>query len=480
MSSTSIPKLRSNAFSGRVTGGATLLCSIFVLGCKATYSERVGEFRAAYRDGDFDRATDLIEGMICEEAELDRTYVATPTALAHAPELGRDDAWLLALDLAMTRLALGDVEGATALLERGRIELDRHAEKTAVDWIESAILDDTYAAYHGYDHEVVLVRTMLALCALLERKGDPFAAVAEVSRKQAELVVTGFGGSGGYDYRLLYPRVALGTYLEAILHEGVGRNLEAYRAYRATRDDGADLDLVNEALRRTDHGGAPPSSTHGTLHVFALLGSSPTLIETLHPPTELARGLAGVAIALIGEAGSAGMQLPIKVPQLYLHDEFTPSIGIDAPGFKTLETETMLDLNGLFAAELDAWMPWILARAMARRSLKAAASATLERVIAGNVSGEYGDTIGFMAGAALNLGTTAVEDADTRSWTTLPAQFQVARLVLPAGTHDIAFGALARANVRVTAGRDSYVVVIAPDPVMPGAVIVDAHSRMEN
>lgn len=456
------------------------LAAFTLVGCKATYSERIGEFRAAYRDGDFDRAADLVEDLIAEDSELDRTYVATPVALADAPELARDDAWLLGLELAMTALARGDIGGAKALLARGKLELERHAEATAVDWIESAILDDTYAAYRGYDHEIVLVRAMIALCELLERSGDAPAAVAEISAKQAEFLANGFGGAGSYDYRLLYPRVALGAYLEAILHESAGRASDAYRSYRVARDDGADLDSIRAALARTDRGGAPRSATHGVVHVFGLLGSSPTLIESLHPPTEMARGLAGVAIMLVGDAGSPAMQVPIKVPTLYLNDEFVPSLAIEAPGFRAVDSEAILDLNGLFESELDAWMPWILARAMARRSLKAAASAVLERVIRDSVGGDEGDVAGFVAGAVLNLGSTAVEDADTRSWSTLPAQIHVARLVLPAGVHDIAFGSLARAHVRVDPGRDSFVVVIAPDPQMPGAAIVDAQSRIDN
>lgn len=466
----------------RLAPAALALAAIGATGCKATYSERVAEFRAAYRDGDFELAADRIETLIAEDSELDRTYIATPIALAHAPELGRDDAWLLALELGMTALARGDVAGARALFERGKLELDRHAEATAVDWIESSILDDTYAAYRGHDHEVVLVRSMIALCALLLRTDDRYEVVAEVSRKQAELLEAGFGGAGSYDYRLLYPRIALGKYLEAILLEDAGRPLDAYRAYRAARDDGADLNVVAAALRRTERGGAaaPRSESHGTVHVIALLGSSPTLIESLHPPTEMARGLAGVAIMLIGEAGSPAMQLPIKVPRLWVNDEFVPSLAIDATGARAIDTEPILDLNGLFASELEAWMPWILARAMARRALKAAASAVVERAIRGSVGGDGGEVAGFVAGAALNLGTSAVEDADTRSWSTLPAQFHVARIELQAGVHDIAFGPLSRAHVKVTAGRDSYVVVIAPDPNMPGSAIVDAQSRVDN
>jgi hypothetical protein len=49
-----------------------------------------------------------------------------------------------------------------------------------------------------------------------------------------------------------------------------------------------------------------------------------------------------------------------------------------------------------------------------------------------------------LVGAAANLGAAALEQADTRAWNLLPDQLGIARLQLPAGTHELA--------VRVPAG----------------------------
>jgi uncharacterized protein len=473
------PAVGRRTFGLRGVGGL-LVAATVLSGCKATYSERVGEFRAAFRSGDFAHAENLVDQHLADETDLDLTYVSKAAALAAAPELANDDAWLLGLEKGMTVLARGDVDGARALFERGRAELEHHVEATAVDWIESVILDDTYMAYRGYDHELVMLRTMIALCALLQGRDDAARDVEELVRFEQALAEGAFGASSGYDYRMLIPRVALGSYLAANLHESAGRAVDAFRMYRDLRDAGADLDLIVAAMKRTERGGAPPSTTHGVVHIFTLVGSSPTLIEAVHPPTEFARSLAGVAVALYAEAGSAAMAVPIKVPQVFVNDEFVASLTVDVPGFQSVETEALVDFNHIFITELEAFMPWILARAMARRSLKAAAVAVVETQVRDAIGGDQGDLAGFVAGATLSLGATAVEDADTRSWSSLPAQVQVARLALPAGVHDIAVGPLARAHVKVTPGRDSYMLIIAPEPMSPGAAIVDAYSRVSN
>ncbi len=469
--------------SPRLAHRLPLLCAFVVLlgtGCKATYSDRMGEYRGAFRSGDYALANLVIDELLIEETGLDATYVVDASALAGSNELSEDDAWLLGLEKGMTALALEDIDGAHALFQRGKDELDRHAEATAVDYMESAILDDTYAAYRGYDHEVVLVRVMLALTTLLRGGADPMPAIGEVTRKQQELLDQGFGAESGYDYRALYPRIALGSYLEGVLLESSGRTPDAKKAYRRAREDGADLDLMKQALARVENGKQSDHPGRGVVHVIALLGGSPILIETTHFPTEAARMLAGVSVALVAEAGSAPMQVPIKVPQVWVGSEFVPGISIESPGMAPVITEPILDLNGLFAAELEAQVPWMLARAMVRRSLKAAAAATLERVVAKGIGGDEGDAIGFLAGATLNLGSTGVEDADTRSWTSLPSHFHVARLEMPVGEHVITFGGMGGARVKVAPDRDSFVVVIQPDPVMPSTVLVDAYSRISN
>jgi hypothetical protein len=116
-------------------------------------------------------------------------------------------------------------------------------------------------------------------------------------------------------------------------------------------------------------------------------------------------------------------------------------------------------------------MPWMLARAAVRRAGKAVGAK-----VAYDAAGSD-ETAQLFAGILTNLALTIGEKADTRNWTSLPAQVQVARFELAAGEHelDLSHGMLAR--VRVAAGKDTIVLVVQPDLTQAGAVLVDVWSR---
>ncbi|HEX6938747.1 MAG TPA: hypothetical protein VF158_05000 [Longimicrobiales bacterium] len=76
----------------------------------------------------------------------------------------------------------------------------------------------------------------------------------------------------------------------------------------------------------------------------------------------------------------------------------------------------------------------IVARTVARAVTKMALTKGIEK----NVGGDDDAWIGRVLGALTNVGTALLEQADTRSWLLLPGRIGIARLRLPAGTHDIA------------------------------------------
>jgi hypothetical protein len=162
-------------------------------------------------------------------------------------------------------------------------------------------------------------------------------------------------------------------------------------------------------------------------------------------------------------------------------------LAVHAPRVPTLEvaasdrsaaTETLLDVNLVAGEQLHAMMPLIVARAVLRRAVKATtttAGATAVKSSNRNSTGDAAE-LGF---ALLNLLWTSAERADTRSWSSLPAQIQVARLPLSKGVHRVRLGAT-EVEVRIGAGRDSYALLIEPDPGGPGAVLVDRLSVVTN
>ena len=45
--------------------------------------------------------------------------------------------------------------------------------------------------------------------------------------------------------------------------------------------------------------------------------------------------------------------------------------------------------------------------------------------------------LAWLAEKGTSAAMQATEEADKRAWTTLPAKFEVARLIVPPGTHDV-------------------------------------------
>lgn len=445
--------------------------------CRSSYSERISDFEELYRSANFAVAEQVVDDRIAQETALEISQVRDARLLAESPACATGDAFLYLLEKAMARLAQQDAAGALVLLRRARDEMDARAHASAADYLESTILDDTYRSYRAFDHELLMVRSLIALCDLMEGGHDAFPLALDIAAKQRELIETGFGAEVDWNYRLLYPRIAFGSYLEGVLLESKRRGSEAEKAYRNAQNDGCDAKLIASGMQRARSGRYTADPGHGVVHVFFLLGSSPTLIETTHPPTDMGRMLAGVAITLVADSASAAMQVPIRVPQVAIRDDYVVPVEVGANGKSVAMSESLIDLNGIVSEELDAMMEWIVARAMVRRAVKAAAAATLESVLRKNIDSKHADDIAFLAGSVLNMGTTAVENADTRSWTALPAQLHAARLELPVGVQHLAFGSLSGCDVRVSAGHDAFVIVIMPDPNLPAAVIVDRGSR---
>jgi hypothetical protein len=96
-------------------------------------------------------------------------------------------------------------------------------------------------------------------------------------------------------------------------------------------------------------------------------------------------------------------------------------------GGKTLPVETLVNVDALARRQLKDQLPGIIARTAIRGILK------------GALQYQASKKGGALAGALAAVGTTATEQADERSWRTLPARVSIARAVLPVGEQRIAF-----------------------------------------
>jgi hypothetical protein len=453
---------------------AALLLLALAVGCKS-YSDKLSEFRGLYLQGDFAGADGAVNRLIAKESGAKPDAVARSNGLDD--KAGKGDTYLLLLDKAMTQLALGRPEVAVELMRRARDQLDAHQSKSVKDYFAAVLTDDTALDYAGADYELILVRVMLCLCDLLvhssQTEGDAYAYALQVGEKQEQIIGSPLGEDIGYKPRQEYRRVGIGAYLQGVILEATGARDGAARAYERCVGYEPDIRIAEEALARATEGRyAAPGE--GVVHVFRLAGPGPFYATGTSPPTDFALRLAQLAAAIITDSYVPFMQTEVPVPVLAAHVSGVPPLEVSAFD-RTVATEALLDVNMVAAQQLEKMMPLIIARAVVRRAVKAAATTAGSEAV-GNNNRKNKDAIelGF---ALANLLWTAAERADTRSWSSLPAQIHVARLPLPAGVHALRLGGDAEAEVRIAAGRDTYVVVVQPDPGRPGVVLVDRLSR---
>lgn len=458
---------------------ATFAVAVSVAACRAP-DQRIAPFAEAWGAGDFAEAEKKIDALVADEAGVDPKLVTETRALDPAIDPAQGDTFLFLQEKSMTRLAAGDTDGSIELLRRARDVLASRLQGNDIaGWLAAGIADDTFLAYAGADYEHVLTPAMLALFDLLEGGQDAYAYALQVGEVQESILGSTFGddidGKGnGYNPRGTYQRVAIGAYVEGLVREREGYSGEAFKAYERAREWGGAAPIAVEACERTSNGVYAPVG-QGVVHVFRFAGRGPRLVQGRSPITDSALFLASIGSIVIGENVGLLGQMNVPIPVVLVGDVAIPELEIRAGAAIVGTTSTLLDVTSVAAQQVEANMPWILARAAIRRGAKAVAAKAVQDAVGQNNPNESG--FALFAGILTNLALTAGEKADTRNWTSLPARFQVARFTLPEGAHDLDLGGGMRATVRVASGKDSYVVVVQPDITRPGAVLTDVYSR---
>ncbi len=460
-----------------------LACALAIAGCSSLTIEA---FEAPWAAGDFPAAEEAIDRLIAAESDAPLETVKESHGLALDVRADRDDTYLLLLEKGMCRLAFGDFDHAIDVWRRARDVLDsKLAANDLGGYFGAALGDDRAIDYVGADYEHVLVRTLIALADLMNGGEDAFAYAFQISEKQEEIAGLGFGDAYdergnyiGYDPRESFERVPIGKYLEGVILESQRSFDEGAKAFRsaaalaaaASGEQSGGAQLAREGVLRCE-GELRGGEGTGSVHVFYLAGRGPALAETTSPITDTALFLAQIG-AIFG-AFDLGViaQAPVPVPVVVARENFVPQLEVRLDD-GVFATQPLLDVTHIAAQQLEANLPWIIARAAVRRTLKGTVSAVATDHLVQD------DGLALFLNLLANLFWTATEHADTRNWTSLPAQFQALHLYLPEGEHALDLGRGMLAPVRVRAGYSSFVLVLQPNLSLPGAVLVDVHSQV--
>jgi hypothetical protein len=266
----------------------------------------------------------------------------------------------------------------------------------------------------------------------------------------------------------------MGAYLQGLMQEADLAAGEAHLIYERALEYAGASAVLEAAVARTEGVGTSSAEGTGVVHVFYLGGRGPRLVEGTSPTTDAALALATWGALALGDVGPLG-QAPVPVPVCEPQDLSVPALSITLDGMTLGTTEVLLDVNQVAREQLEAGMPLVIARAVIRRALKAGGS----KVIADQADDQLGG-FGELIRIFLNLFLTSIENADTRNWSSLPAQFQVARLEVPKGERELDLGpGFGAQRVLVDPVRDTFVVAIQPNLAGPGVVLVDPYSRVQ-
>lgn len=364
-------------------------------------------------------------------------------------------------ELGLVQRARGEYQASNATFEAAELLVDELYTKSVSREILALATSDESIAYDGEIWERVLVNYYRALNYI--DLGDFQAALVECRKLNQKLQVY----TDSTDDPPTYRTDAFAQYVTAILYEASGELNDAWVSLRLAEEGYAHYgeaygvppppSLVPDLLRLAlDHGYADdPQSLrekyadveytptaelvkHGEIVLLYEEGFiAPKVQEDVFLPilkTEWEDDRESYARKL-SRPGYRQRQyrkteleylLRIAVPT------FAPHAPGDVPGWakvtaggREAQTAVAEDLDAIARKGLEDRMGGILFKTILRALGKYALTRGVE-----NETGKVG---GFLA----NLVTAATEKADTRSWITLPRTIQIARILVPPGTHDV-------------------------------------------
>lgn len=447
--------------------GRLLACAILALstlGC-TSLDERLRGARASFAQGQYEAADAAFAALIEDDPSNQPVYE---------------------LDRAMVQLALHNPDFAETLLTRSKNYLDDVSSNGVLGWLGAMLTDDTSLAYIGEDYEHILVRAVLAVTNLVGRGGDVDAYANQVVQKQQEIIESfddeQLKDAAGQNPKTAYRLVGFGAYLRAILAERDPLSIDLARREfeRVQKLEPNYRDIEDHLARVRD--GQHSAKGNGVLHVLALVGRGPSKIEGSEPVSQLSTVLAQIIWARERGRATIPTITEVKVPILRPASGNPTAAEVRVNGEGVGTTAIVTDVTQTALQQFEILKPWIIARAVLRRAFKVAVIEGLKEATNPRDEHRKDDPKRRRKAAARNDGAdlllsvagllwTAIERADLRGWGLLPGSFQVLRVELPAGVHEItihatdrsaATGAPQTVPVEVRDGRDSFVVVQVP------------------
>ncbi|HEX7652716.1 MAG TPA: hypothetical protein VF607_04370, partial [Verrucomicrobiae bacterium] len=394
--------------------------------------EQGAVLRAAGKYEDSNVAFDQAQQQIDAYAEKAKVRVGQETLafLSNQAELdyeGRSyDGIMLNTYRALNYLALGDIEKA-----RPEITRAYQRQQDAVEANKKRIEDAQKSAEESKDKE-----------AIERSKSDP-----EMTNRLASVTANLDGLKAYADYVNPFTVYLDGLYLLA--NAADASDLEhAHKSLERAASYAPDNTFIKQDLATADD-------------VLAGQKLSPTTYVIYETGCAPVRGQIRIDIPIIISKVS---YVGASFPTLKLQDNYSPILTINAGGASVV-AQPVASMDSVVATDFKNDLPVVITKTVAATVVKAAAAYAINDA-AGNSSG--GQIAGLVAQVATAAYQIAVNIADTRTWTTLPKEFQVARIPTPADHKiDVATGTGQHASCVVGDGLINVVYVKSINPGVP-------------
>jgi uncharacterized protein len=379
---------------------------------------------------------------------------------------------LYKLDLGALYHYAGEYDSSNAYLFAAENEIDDLYTESISLKVLSFITNDNVLPYDGEDFERVLINVFLALN--YASKGMDEDALVEA--RKVDLKLKDFAKR--YEGKNKYREDAFIRYIAGVLYENEGEINDAFISYKQAFDaysnytkeydtpappfllddlvrTGTLLSFDEDVAQYSDLGGKfpdPAQKKNGSILIVTYTGQAPTKVE--ERPT----------VSIPDSAGTLHtfqVALPKFEPRYRHGRTYTVSLrDSDTPtGTQTVLAE---NLNAIAAKSLSDRLGLIYLKSGGRALAKFLAAEKAKKDIN---EGNGSKTKNFFASLAIDLVVGVSEQADTRGWRTLPAEFQLARISVPPGHHVLSVTSsdggyvMKSVEVDVTRGKTAFVTV---------------------
>ncbi|WP_455222403.1 COG3014 family protein [Kaarinaea lacus] len=393
-----------------------------------------------------------------EQQLVSQNYQAALATLDKLYDDSERDAVLYNMNKGMLLRMSGDYRGSNAAFETAKQLIERLEAISVTEQASSLVVNDQVKSYEGAVFEKLLLQFYMILNYLeLGQKDDARVEVLQIDQRLKAIKQKQSGEA--------LPEEAWVRYMSGIVFEDLGewsdamiayrKAYQAYKQYLASYKLSIPYSLKMALLRLADRQGL-----YDELEQYKQefgINEWETIAER-QKKGELVivvnSGLAPVKKPNSATAISprSGQLVRISVPAYVKRP-----IALSGVNYQVDDQQGQLEImeivDPLAIKDLEREMPTIMARAVARQAIKYQATKQTR---------QEDSALGLL----VNLTGTLLEQADTRSWTTLPQAIYMARISLKPGTYNLAVRIVSSYDgkdktvnfdgVRIKAGQTTY------------------------